>query len=171
MAKKQFDNVVSSITRPQQRVSSMSELLEDEKILSEKIDQSMVGVGSLKEEEKKENITSEYSVNSSRNCRNLVKENTESVIRDGFSMPSNDYHLIALLSRKAGFLGHSVNKSEILRAGLQFLSKLSDDDFSSALNGVVKIKPGRKVSWLIIRYKWYYHLYLIIYLVVLRNKA
>ena len=31
MAKKQFDNVVTNITRPSQRVSSISELLDDEK--------------------------------------------------------------------------------------------------------------------------------------------
>lgn len=150
MAKKQFDNIVASIARPQQRVSSMSELLDDEKFSLSKTDQPLID-DKPKEQERKEDFSSEYLITTSvplRNGKDLdkEKESSESVIRDGFSMPSHDYQLISLLTRKAGLLGHSVNKSEVLRAGLQFLSKLSDDQFSNALSGVVKIKPGRKVS-------------------------
>ncbi|HEU0186646.1 MAG TPA: hypothetical protein VFR06_02010, partial [Gallionellaceae bacterium] len=47
------------------------------------------------------------------------------VVRDSFTMPKNDYDLIAELKQRCQKQDMHVKKSELLRAGLQALSKLS----------------------------------------------
>ena len=157
MAKKQFDNVVTNITRPSQRVSSISELLDDEK--NSDIEESPDSIQIAHKEDKanviqpilddKVNVVLTFSKKHGQDASQELKKNYPSsnmVVRDGFSMPDHDYQLIEILIKKAGLLGHSINKSEVLRAGLQILSKLNEGGFSEALQGVVKIKPGRKVG-------------------------
>ena len=65
------------------------------------------------------------------------------VIRDSFTMPQADYYLIALLKLKGTEAGLHVKKSELLRAGLQVLSKLSPVQLKRVLTGIEKIKTGR----------------------------
>ncbi len=69
----------------------------------------------------------------------------ETVIRDGFSMPLDDYKLIDQARRKALSLGLSdiegVTKSHILRVALRLLEKTSDEDF---INMFELTKPERK---------------------------
>ena len=65
------------------------------------------------------------------------------VVRDSFTMPLTDYELIAALKQKALKAGVHVKKSELLRASLQALSKLSAAQLKSAITRLEKIKTGR----------------------------
>jgi len=65
------------------------------------------------------------------------------VVRDSFTMPQEDYELIAALKQKALKSGLHVKKSELLRASLQALSKLTAAQLKRAISGLEKIKTGR----------------------------
>ena len=65
------------------------------------------------------------------------------VVRDSFTMPQDDYDLIAELKQKAQKAGLHVKKSELLRASLQALSKLTAAQLKRAIDGLEKIKTGR----------------------------
>ena len=65
------------------------------------------------------------------------------VVRDSFTMPQVDYDLIAELKQKALKAGLHVKKSELLRASLQVLSKLTAVQLKRSLSGLEKIKTGR----------------------------
>ncbi len=65
------------------------------------------------------------------------------VVRDSFTMPQPDYDLIAMLKEKATQAGVHAKKSELLRAGLQALSKLSAAQLKRAISSLEKIKTGR----------------------------
>lgn len=65
------------------------------------------------------------------------------VVRDSFTMPQADYELIAVMKQKALKSGLHVKKSELLRAGLQALSKLTVVQLKRAVTGLEKIKTGR----------------------------
>lgn len=65
------------------------------------------------------------------------------VVRDSFTMPQSDYDMIAQLKQKALKSGVHVKKSELLRAGLQALSKLSAAQLQKAVSSLEKIKTGR----------------------------
>jgi len=143
MAKKQFENVVTNITRPQ-RVSSISELLDDEKSIPQTINVNPPEI----EVHKNEEIV-KVEDNKNYKSQPIIKQDkykSTTVFRDGFSMPEEDYDLIGASIKKAGLLGYSISKSEVLRAGLQALSKLKDDQFLQYLQNLIKIKPGRKVG-------------------------
>jgi hypothetical protein len=65
------------------------------------------------------------------------------VVRDSFSMPQEDYALIAKLKEKALAAGMTVKKSALLRAGLQLLDKSSALQLKRVLSGLTPIKTGR----------------------------
>ena len=65
------------------------------------------------------------------------------IVRDSFTMPQTDYDLIADLKQKALKTGLHVKKSELLRASLQALSKLSAAQLKRAISSLEKIKTGR----------------------------
>jgi hypothetical protein len=65
------------------------------------------------------------------------------VVRDSFSMPQDDYALIAKLKEKALAGGMQVKKSALLRAGLQLLDKGSALQLKRVLSGLTPIKTGR----------------------------
>jgi hypothetical protein len=65
------------------------------------------------------------------------------VVRDSFTMPQDDYELIGAMKQKALGAGLHVKKSELLRAGLQALSKLTAAQLKRAITGLEKIKTGR----------------------------
>lgn len=65
------------------------------------------------------------------------------VIRDSFSFPEQDYLKISELKKSCLAAGTHVKKSELLRAGLQLLEKLSLDELKQAVDQVEKIKTGR----------------------------
>lgn len=66
------------------------------------------------------------------------------VIRDSFTLPANDYDLIAKLQERALESRVYATKSELLRAGLHALAKMNTDEFIAVLKTVEKLKPGRK---------------------------
>jgi hypothetical protein len=65
------------------------------------------------------------------------------VVRDSFTMPQNDYALIASLKKIAISEGVHFKKSELLRAGLHSLSKLTTTQLKKAVADLEKIKTGR----------------------------
>ncbi|MDH2916387.1 MAG: hypothetical protein PXX77_05850 [Gallionella sp.] len=65
------------------------------------------------------------------------------VVRDSFTMPQNDYALIAALKEKAVSGGVHLKKSELLRAGLRLLSNLTAAQLQKAIADLEKIKTGR----------------------------
>ena len=68
-----------------------------------------------------------------------------SVIRDTFSMPSDDYARIEELRITANKEGRSsTSKSEVVRAGLQALGLLNGQQLVEALDRLEKLLPGRK---------------------------
>lgn len=63
--------------------------------------------------------------------------------RDSFTMPESDYAHIAALKGRCLKAGISVKKSEVLRAALNCLSKLSDKALTKAITDLEAIKTGR----------------------------
>ncbi len=70
-------------------------------------------------------------------------ENKVKVVRDSFTMPQADYALISALKQKALKAGVHVKKSELLRAGLQALDRLSVGQLRRHVADLEKIKTGR----------------------------
>jgi len=71
------------------------------------------------------------------------REAPQKVVRDSFTMPKDDYDLIAELKKKCAEIGIGAKKGELLRAGLKALSALSGAQLKARLAGVEKIKTGR----------------------------
>lgn len=65
------------------------------------------------------------------------------MVRDSFSMPEDDYAQFAALKRKCLLAGIPVKKSELLRAGLICLSKLTDTKLLHTVGQVEILKTGR----------------------------
>ena len=65
------------------------------------------------------------------------------LIRDSFTMPREDFDLIAQLKARALDFKRPTKKSELLRAGLQALAAYDDARFQSALQGLRVLKTGR----------------------------
>ena len=65
------------------------------------------------------------------------------MVRDSFTMPENDYAQFAELKKRCLQAGLHAKKSELLRAGLMVLSKMSDANLLKAMKQVEVIKTGR----------------------------
>lgn len=65
------------------------------------------------------------------------------LVRDSFTIPKVEYATIDALKTRAIGMGSSVKKSELLRAGLMVLKRLSDGDFKTAIAAVPTLKTGR----------------------------
>ena len=65
------------------------------------------------------------------------------LVRDGFTMPKNEYLMLSDLKLRSARLGLPAKKSEILRAGVAVLSKMSDTGFAAALDAIPSLKTGR----------------------------
>ena len=65
------------------------------------------------------------------------------MVRDSFTMPEPDYALLAELKKKCLQAGLHVKKSDLLRAGLLSLSKLTDPLLIKAVAQVEILKTGR----------------------------
>jgi hypothetical protein len=65
------------------------------------------------------------------------------LIRDSFTMPFFDYDLIDALKIKALNAKVVVKKSELLRAGLLALSKLSSKELTALVGTLAVVKTGR----------------------------
>lgn len=67
----------------------------------------------------------------------------ERVVRDSFTMPSEEYEQIAALKKRVLMRGVSATKSEVLRAGLAVLNAMDDKQLAETLTSVPKVKTGR----------------------------
>ena len=65
------------------------------------------------------------------------------VVRDSFTMPQDDYALIAEITTACLKMGIPMTKGEVLRAGLQVLSAMTETQLRKAALRVDKIKTGR----------------------------
>jgi len=72
-----------------------------------------------------------------------VKAKKPKLVRDSFTMPESEYAQIAALKKRCLVAGVSAKKSEILRAAVANLAKLSDASVVSALRRLDVIKTGR----------------------------
>ena len=67
----------------------------------------------------------------------------DKVIRDSFTMPAADYESITRIKQRAMKSGVGTNKSEILRAGLAVLDRMTDRDLLKVFEKLPRVKPGR----------------------------
>ena len=65
------------------------------------------------------------------------------MVRDSFSMPENEYLQFAALKKRCLLANVHVKKSELLRAGLICLLKLSDPELVNVVGRVEILKTGR----------------------------
>ena len=65
------------------------------------------------------------------------------LVRDSFTMPREDFDLIAQLKARALDFKRPAKKSELLRAGLQVLATLPDVQLHAALDALRPLKAGR----------------------------
>jgi len=70
-------------------------------------------------------------------------EKKEKVIRDSFTLPSDDYELIATIRQRCLKSAVNATKSEVIRAGLHILQSLSDEELLRAIESLEKVKTGR----------------------------
>ena len=72
-----------------------------------------------------------------------AKKLKQKLVRDSFTMPSNDFQLIEQLKQRALGFKRPAKKSELLRAGLHALASLGDTELRAALDALDPLKPGR----------------------------
>lgn len=72
-----------------------------------------------------------------------TKAKKAKLVRDSFTMPEPEYALIATLKKRCLNAGVSAKKSEILRAAVANLAKLSDTSVLAAVRRLEAIKTGR----------------------------
>lgn len=65
------------------------------------------------------------------------------LVRDSFTMPQADFALVAQLKARALDFKRPTKKSELLRAGLQALSRLDNPALQAALEALTPLKTGR----------------------------
>ncbi|WP_395792867.1 hypothetical protein [Aquimonas sp.] len=65
------------------------------------------------------------------------------LVRDSFTMPRDDYDLIAKLKARAIEFKRPTKKSELLRAGLQQLAALSESQLRTVLAALPTVQTGR----------------------------
>ncbi|MHB1085943.1 MAG: hypothetical protein ACYCZA_14025 [Thiobacillus sp.] len=73
----------------------------------------------------------------------LAKVKKAKLVRDSFTMPDVEYALIATLKKRCLNVGLSAKKSEILRAAVANLAKLSDASVVASVRRLEVIKTGR----------------------------
>jgi hypothetical protein len=86
---------------------------------------------------------SEPPVAKSNKADKPTKVKKAKLVRDSFTMPEGEYALIATLKKRCLNAGVSAKKSELLRAAVANLAKLSDASVVAALRRLEVIKTGR----------------------------
>lgn len=71
------------------------------------------------------------------------KSKKPKIVRDSFTIPKAEYAVLQALKDRAAGLGHVAKKSELLRAGIQTLSAMTDGVLLTSLKAVRTIKTGR----------------------------
>lgn len=74
------------------------------------------------------------------------KTDTGKVVRDSFTMPEDDYALIEKAQRRFMRAAITMNKGEVLRAGLHALEQLNSAELKELSAKVEKVKTGRPVE-------------------------
>lgn len=64
-------------------------------------------------------------------------------VRDSFTIPKDEYEVLAQLKQRTVTLGQPGKKSELLRAGIKALAAMSDKSLLLAMKAVPPIKTGR----------------------------
>jgi len=72
-----------------------------------------------------------------------VKAKKPKLVRDSFTIPKDEYGVLAELKQRCAKLAQPSKKSELLRAGIQALAAMSDKSLLAALKAVPSIKTGR----------------------------
>lgn len=67
----------------------------------------------------------------------------DKLVRDSFTLPREDFELIAALKDRALDFKRPTKKSELLRAGLQVLASLDQAKLRKALDALRPLKAGR----------------------------
>jgi hypothetical protein len=75
-----------------------------------------------------------------------AKPKKAKLVRDSFTIPKDEFDVLAELKQRAQKLAHGAKKSEILRAGIRLLAGLHNDAFLKALKAVPAIKTGRPAA-------------------------
>ncbi|MCY1241573.1 hypothetical protein D9M72_544810 [compost metagenome] len=78
----------------------------------------------------------------SESVRDAAKTKAK-LVRDSFTMPQQDFGLIAVLKDRALGFKRPAKKSELLRAGLHALQQLTDAQLRGALDSLAPLKAGR----------------------------
>lgn len=73
-----------------------------------------------------------------------MESEKEIIVRSNFTILQSDLELLNQIKRRCLLLGVETNKSELIRAGIDSLSKLSDDKLRNILAHLPKPKVGRK---------------------------
>lgn len=73
----------------------------------------------------------------------VAKDKKPKLVRDSFTIPKVEYTVLDDLKQRSGKLGHAIKKSEILRAGIKALARMTDTGLLAALRDVPAIKTGR----------------------------
>ena len=71
------------------------------------------------------------------------EDGVEKVVRDSFTMPRAEHALIADLKSRALAQGVAARKSELLRAGIQLLDALENEELRRVLSRLARVKTGR----------------------------
>lgn len=72
-----------------------------------------------------------------------LKHAKHKLVRDSFTIPKDEYQVLADLKVRMTKLMQPVKKSELLRAGLKTLASMSDAAIKKAMSNVPAIKTGR----------------------------
>jgi hypothetical protein len=72
-----------------------------------------------------------------------IEANKAKLLRDSFTIPENEYAVLAALKERATHLRRPAKKSELLRAGIAALQAMSDKAFLAVLGEVPSLKTGR----------------------------
>jgi hypothetical protein len=115
---------------------------EEKKVISKSTDKISGKKGAKATPSKKdaEAKSAKSSVGLTKPVKKVQKQKT---IRDSFSMPENDYNILATLKKECLKNSIAVKKSQLLRAGLHALSAMNPTALKKQLSILSEIKIGR----------------------------
>lgn len=134
--------------KPNLRSALAASIGAEEKSVSSRFERAEELFGNEKDATKQTRVI-EAEKESHKSQKSIVKSpakkkpKPERVVRDSFTMPPHDYDRIAQIIRSALQDGISLNKSEVIRAGLMALQKMSSKERHALLKELERVKPGR----------------------------
>ena len=97
----------------------------------------------MTEKEKKPATSIQAESNLQAKFGKSTKPMKQKMVRDSFTLPETDYANLAILKSKCLENGVEVKKSELVRAGLCVLTKMTEAELIQAVNEVERLKTGR----------------------------